>query len=127
MAFMNTIVTKGRGHGIVVSTSLCTEIGKIAESLSDSKKADTIPPGITSWGWWIYGVLGWKTKTPLQITMDKLMYALLGVAALLGVLVFGVNKMQFSSSILLYAVSVGVAILPEGLPAVVTVTMSIGV
>lgn len=127
MAFMNTIVTKGRGHGIVVSTSLCTEIGKIAESLSDDKKDAGPPPGKSAFVWWIYRILGWRDKTPLQVTMDQLMYALLGIAILLGLLVFAVNGFTFNSSLLLYAVSVGVAILPEGLPAVVTVTMSVGV
>ncbi|KAI9027036.1 Na+/K+ P-type ATPase [Hyaloraphidium curvatum] len=127
MCFMNTVVTKGRGHGVVVATSLCTEIGKIAESLSDDKKDKGPPPGKNKFLWWIEDVLGWHEKTPLQVTMDKLMYVLLVCAILLGLLVFAVNGMTFSSSLLLYAVSVGVAILPEGLPAVVTVTMSVGV
>lgn len=126
MAFMNTIVTKGRGHGIVVSTSLCTEIGKIAESLSDDKDAGP-PPGFSKFKWALWGILGWRDKTPLQVTMDQLMYSLLGVAFVLGLIVFAVQGMQFSAALLLYAVSVGVAILPEGLPAVITVTMSLGV
>ncbi|KAI9028526.1 Na P-type ATPase [Hyaloraphidium curvatum] len=127
MCFMNTIVTKGRGHGVVVATGLCTEIGKIAQSLTQSPKDAGPPPGMSRAVWWIYGVLGWRNKTPLQVTMDKLMYALLLVAIILGLVVFAVNGMTFSSALLLYAVSVGVAILPEGLPAVVTVTMSVGV
>jgi Na+-exporting ATPase len=127
MAFMNTIVTKGRGHGIVISSSLCTEIGKIAESLSDDNKDTGPPPGVNPVWWKVQGWLGWHSKTPLQVTMDKLMYALLGVAIVLGVVVFATAGFVFSESLLLYAVSVGVAILPEGLPAVVTVTMSVGV
>jgi len=66
-------------------------------------------------------------KTPLQKTMDKMMFLLLGVAVILAIVVFAVNKFNITSEVLLYAISLAVAILPEGLPAVVTVTMAVGV
>jgi len=126
LAFMNTIVTKGRGKGICIATSLCTQMGEIAASLSvESKKPR--PPGMSKFMWTIYGLLGWKNKTPLQVSMDALMYMLLLIAIVLGLIVFAVNGFTYSPDLLLYAVSVAVAIIPEGLPAVVTVTMSSGV
>ncbi|KAJ3337327.1 hypothetical protein HDU93_001232 [Gonapodya sp. JEL0774] len=113
LAFKNTTVTKGRGRGIVIGTGLNTEIGKIAKSLTTSAQADS----------------GTKKsdKTPLQRTLDKMMYALLGIALLLGVVVFGANGFKWSNETLLYAVSVGVAIIPEGLPAVLVVVLAQGV
>ncbi|KAI9028766.1 ATPase, P-type cation-transporter [Hyaloraphidium curvatum] len=127
MAFMNCAVTKGRGHGVVVGTGLVTEIGKIASSLSASKADKGPPPGRNRVAWFLEGLLGWHEKTQLQVQLEKMMYWLLVVAALFGVLVFAVNGFAFSSSMLLYAVSVGVALIPEGLPAVVVVTMAAGV
>ncbi|KXS09138.1 calcium ATPase, partial [Gonapodya prolifera JEL478] len=114
IAFKNSTVTKGRGRGIVVGTGLNTEIGKIAKSLGSdpqdgtksSKKSD---------------------KTPLQITLERTMYVLLGVAIVLGVVVFAASGFRWSNETLLYAVSVGVAIIPEGLPAVLIVVLSQGV
>jgi P-type E1-E2 ATPase len=49
------------------------------------------------------------------------------IAFLLGVLVFGSNKFEYDRYVVLYAVGVAIAILPEGLPAIITVTMALGV
>lgn len=123
LAFMNTIVTKGRGRGICIGTSLCTEIGSIAASLTE-RKGKPRPAGTSKLAWTIQGIFGWRDKTELQVSMDQLMYILLLCAIVLGIVVFAVDGMRFSPALLLYAVSVGVALIPEGLPAVITITMS---
>ncbi|ORX35845.1 calcium ATPase [Piromyces finnis] len=108
-AFKNSLATKGRGIGIVIGTGLKTEVGKIAVMLEKSESKSQ------------------SGKTPLQKTMDRMMFLLLGIAIILAVVVFAVNKFKITSEVLLYAISLAVAILPEGLPAVVTVTMAVGV
>jgi potassium/sodium efflux P-type ATPase len=108
-AFKNSLATKGRGIGIVIGTGLKTEVGKIAVMLEKSENKSK------------------GSKTPLQKTMDRMMFLLLGVAVILALVVFAVNKFKINSEVLLYAISLAVAILPEGLPAVVTVTMAVGV
>ncbi|KAJ3105203.1 hypothetical protein HDU97_008357 [Phlyctochytrium planicorne] len=110
-AYRNTTVSKGRGHGIVFATGLRSEVGKIARLVSAKKEGS----GIT-------GV----QKTPLQKSLDRMMFFCLGAAIILGVIVFAVNKFQWDIDIFLYAIAVGIAILPEGLPAVVTVSMAVG-
>ncbi|CAJ0846142.1 4231_t:CDS:10, partial [Entrophospora sp. SA101] len=101
-----TTVTKGRGKGIVISTGMETEIGKIAKSLSSSSIIQ---------------------RSPLQKAMDMMAYILFGIAVVLSVIVFGVNKWQYTREVFIYAVSVSIAILPEGLVAVITLTMALGV
>eukprot|EP00741_Cyanophora_paradoxa_P009820 tig00000147_g9513.t1 len=105
MAYKNSIITRGRGSGVAVGTAMNTELGKIAEKLK--------PKRIT---------------TPLQRRMNYLGYALFAFAVLCGIVVFAVNKFQGNlQKVALYAISVGIAIIPEGLAAVMTVTMAIGV
>eukprot|EP00741_Cyanophora_paradoxa_P009498 tig00001496_g9199.t1 len=105
MAYKNSIVTRGRGTGIAVGTGMQTELGRIAEKLTPK-----------------------KVTTPLQRRMNYLGYALFAFAILCGIVVFAVNKFQGNlQKVALYAISVGIAIIPEGLVAVMTVTMAIGV
>ncbi|RKP10122.1 potassium/sodium efflux P-type ATPase [Thamnocephalis sphaerospora] len=106
MAYSSTTVTKGRGKAIVVYTGMKTEIGKIAKRLMDD---------------------GGNQKTPLQKSMDRMAFMLFGVAIILAIIVFGVNKFKVTSDVLIYAISLAIAVIPEGLIAVVTLTMAIGV
>ncbi|KAI8800512.1 Na P-type ATPase [Cladochytrium replicatum] len=113
LSFKNTVVTKGRGEGVVVSTGLSTEIGKIAQAVTESGQNKA-------------------AKTPLQRTMERLMFYLLGAAVVLAIIVYAAYRFDFGnpeirSFMLLYSIAVAVAIIPEGLPAVVTVIMSFGV
>jgi Ca2+-transporting ATPase len=112
-AFMSTMVTYGRGRGIVTETGMRTEIGKIAELLQ-SYEAE---------------------PTPLQVKLDKLGRTL-GIAALtvcglvfvLGVLrnPSGTPLSETMLEMFIVAVSLAIAAVPEGLPAVVTIVLALG-
>lgn len=112
-AFMSTMVTYGRGRGIVTETGMQTEIGKIAELLQ-SYEAE---------------------PTPLQVKLDRLGHTL-GIAALsvcglvflLGVLrnPAGTPLTETLLEMFIVAVSLAIAAVPEGLPAVVTIVLALG-
>lgn len=106
MVYSGTNVTYGRGTGIVTGTGMNTELGKIATLLQEVK----------------------AFATPLQKRLDKLgkMLALLGGAAAVLMLIIGVIMGEPLDSMFLTAVSLAVAVVPEGLPAVVTITLAIG-
>ena len=127
MAFMSTVVTYGRGQGLVVATGMSTEIGKIAEMIQAYE----------------------EEPTPLQVKLDQLGRTLgtitLVICALVGII--GVVRdtqlgVLFSQGFATYfglaetapklvemfmvAVSLAIAAVPEGLPAVVTIALAIG-
>jgi len=105
-AFSGTLVAYGRGRGIVVSTGMYTQIGMIAAMLQAVH----------------------EEPTPLQVRLDQL-GKLLGFAAL-GVcaVVFGVGWLEGTPALEMFivAVSLAVAAVPEGLAAVVTITLALG-
>jgi Ca2+-transporting ATPase len=105
-AFMGTVVAYGRGRGIVVSTGMHTQIGLIAAMLQ----------------------AGEDETTPLQRKLDQLGkvlgWAALGVCAL--VFLIGWARGYEPFDMFLVAVSLAVAAVPEGLPAVVTITLALG-
>ncbi len=107
MAFMGTTVVNGRGRGVVVSTGMNTEFGKIA-GLSQRVTAES---------------------TPLSRQMDELGRDIgliaLAVAAL--AVVLGIAQQRGLLEMFLVGVSLAVAVIPEGLPAVVTLTLAIGI
>jgi len=112
MAYMGTNVVYGRGEGIVVNTGMSTEMGKIANIISGTE----------------------EEKTPLQKKLAELSkvlsIAVLGIC--ISIFVFGVLKNGgFSRNnvleMFLLAISLAVAAIPEGLVAVVTIVLSIGV
>ncbi|MDM5216533.1 calcium-translocating P-type ATPase, SERCA-type [Bacillus velezensis] len=107
MAFMGTIVTRGSGIGVVVGTGMNTAMGKIADMLESAG----------------------SLSTPLQRRLEELGKILIIVALLLTVLVVAVGVLQGHElySMFLAGVSLAVAAIPEGLPAIVTVALSIGV
>ena len=108
MVFMGTSVAAGTGQAIVVATAMQTELGRIA-GLIDAAEADR--------------------GTPLQRKLDSfgriLVWVALGIVALL----FGLGLLRGTKPMELFMTSVGLAVaaVPEGLPAVVTVALSLGV
>ena len=101
MAFMSTLVTYGRGEGIVVATAMDTEIGKIAKILDD----DT------------------NEMTPLQKRLDELGRILGFLAIGICVLIFVIALIQKRDilEMFLTAISLAVAAIPEGLAAIVAI------
>ncbi len=110
MAFLGTTVEGGRGKGIVVSTGMATELGKIAGLVQEET----------------------KEETPLQRQLDRLGrqigLIILGIAAAVFVIMFvkEANPMANLELLFLTAVGLAVAAIPEGLPAVVTISLALG-
>ena len=107
MLFSSSLVTYGRGKGIVVETGMTTEVGKIAKMINSSE----------------------KQETPLQKKLDKLGKTLGIVAIVICVLIFVVGIIEGKQPINMFmtAVSLAVAAIPEGLAAVSTIVLAIGV
>ncbi|MCM8775007.1 MAG: HAD-IC family P-type ATPase [Candidatus Omnitrophica bacterium] len=106
-ALMGTVAVYGKGQMIVTETGLTTELGRIAEML---QTAETEP-------------------TPLQKSLEKLGHRLVGIFLAIVSLVFllGVIRGKSLVEMLLTSLSLAVVAIPEGLPAVVTVALTIGV
>lgn len=128
LVFSGSSVTRGRATGIVVSIGMKTEVGQIAELLRQKKK-DTagmspVRKALYNTKQSIRNILGLE-GTPLQVTLSKFALLLFGLAILLAVIVFSVSKWQIDDDVLLYGICVGVAVIPESLLAVLTVTMAV--
>ena len=107
MLFSSSLVTYGRGKGIVVETGMTTEVGKIAGMINSTE----------------------KQQTPLQQKLDKLGKTL-GIAALVicaVIFILGILQGKEIISMFMTAVSLAVAAIPEGLVAVSTIVLAIGV
>ena len=106
MAFSGTAVTLGRARGLVVSTGMSTAIGRIAELLQEGEDEDT----------------------PLQKRLGQLGKWLAIAALVICALIFvqGVVRGESPEEMFLVAVSLAVAAIPEGLPAVVTISLALG-
>lgn len=107
MAFMSTSVVKGNGEGVVVETGMNTQIGKIASMLKDNK----------------------NNSTPLQKKLNEISKILAIATVFLCVLIFVISLFQKRDTLemLITAISLAVAVIPEGLLAVVTIVLSLGV
>ncbi|KAK7934544.1 ATPase Na K transporting alpha [Apiospora marii] len=129
MLYSASTVTRGRGRGVVVATGMSTEVGKIAEMLRANPKAKTGLSGPARvWDRFkngLRGVLGLE-GTPLQVKLSKFALLLFGLAILLAVIVFSVSLWQVDDEVLIYGICVGVAVIPESLIAVLTISMAVG-
>lgn len=106
MVYMNTVVTHGRIEALVVATGMQTEMGRLAGLLADAAEA----------------------PTPLQIQLDHLGKRLAAIAAVVVGLIFvlGLARGEGLVQTAMTAIALAVAAIPEGLPAVVTVTLALG-
>ncbi|ADL68683.1 calcium-translocating P-type ATPase, PMCA-type [Thermoanaerobacterium thermosaccharolyticum DSM 571] len=107
MVYMGTIVTYGRGLFVVTETGMDTEMGKIAKMLDNED----------------------KVRTPLQIKLEQL-GKYLGTGALIIcaiIFIIGVMEKRPVFDMFMTSVSLAVAAIPEGLPAIVTITLALGV
>lgn len=107
MAYMSTNVAYGRGEGLVAKTGMNTEIGKIAKLISE----------------------GVESMTPLQKRLGDLGKLLGIVAVVLSISLFAIAVIQGRDlfDMLITAIALAVAAIPEGLPAVVTIVLALGV
>ncbi|MEM5872589.1 MAG: HAD-IC family P-type ATPase, partial [Candidatus Aenigmatarchaeota archaeon] len=105
MAFMGTLVTYGRGIGVVVATGMSTEIGKIATLVEEKEE-----------------------PTPLQLKLQHFGkdIGIFVVVLAFFIFLFGFVKSGDLINMFLTAMSLSVAAVPEGLPAVITLTLTIG-
>ncbi|WKF84770.1 cation-translocating P-type ATPase [Lacticaseibacillus pantheris] len=107
MAFMSTNVTYGRGLGVVTGTGMQTEVGHIASMLDNQK----------------------EMQTPLQANLAKLGRALTVLILVIAAIVFVVGLAKGAedpANMFLTAISLAVAAIPEGLPAIVTIILALG-
>ena len=107
MTFSSSLVTYGRGTGVVVETGMTTEVGKIAGIINETV----------------------ETETPLQAKLNKLGKTLGIVALIICAFIFLIGIIYGKEPVHMFmsAVSLAVAAIPEGLPAVSTIVLAIGV
>lgn len=106
MAYMTSAVTYGRGKGIVVATGMDTEVGKVAQMIEQE-----------------------DVQTPLQKRLEQLgkELAVAAVGICIAIFVIGIIYGRPWLDMFMTAVSLAVAAIPEGLPAIVTIVLAIGV
>ncbi len=107
MVYMGTVVSRGKGMGVVADTGMCTEMGQIAQYIQQVK----------------------EQVTPLQKRLAQLgkWLVLLCLAIVGAVVATGILRGEPAYNMFLTGVSLAVAAIPEGLPAIVTVALAIGV
>ena len=130
IAYSSTTVTRGRGTGFVIAIGMQTEIGKIAELLREKKsKSDEDASWLSRASRKaLYGVkngLG-LVGTPLQVKLSWFALFLFALAIILAIIVFSANVWEIDDETLIYGICVAVAVIPESLIAVLTITMAIG-
>ena len=107
MAYAGTLVAYGRGHAVIVATGMTTEFGRIAQMV------ETVDAG----------------RTPLQENLDRLGTTLAKAALVVVVLVVAIGLFRGLPALqmFMFGIALAVAVVPEALPAVVTISLAIGV
>jgi len=107
IGYLGTMITRGTGRGVVVRTGMDTEMGRIADLIQQTE----------------------TMETPLQHRLEQLGRMLIAVAVALTVVVVlaGIMHGQPAYGMFLAGVSLAVAAIPEGLPAIVTIALALGV
>jgi Ca2+-transporting ATPase len=110
MVFMGTVAVSGKARAVVTATGLRTELGHIAAMIQTSAEAE-------------------RTETPLQRRLEQFGYTLLWLALAVVSIVFILGYLRGEPAVTMFltSVSLAVAAVPEGLPAVVTITLALGV
>lgn len=110
MVFMGTVAVSGKARGLVTATGLRTELGHIATMIQKAAEAE-------------------RTETPLQRRLEQFGYTLLWLALGVVSVVFALGYLRGEPVVTMFltSVSLAVAAVPEGLPAVVTITLALGV
>ena len=106
MAYMNSQVTRGRGEMVVTATGMSSEVGHISGMLSGVE----------------------QEKTPLTRQLDQLtvLITIMAAAALVVIVVLGLARGEDFDSLFLTGITLAIAAIPTGLPAVVTMLLSVG-
>ena len=110
MVFLGTVAVSGKGRALVISTGSLTELGKIAAMIHRETQAE-------------------QEETPLQRRLEQLGHTLLWLSLAIVTVVFVLGALRGIPLVTMFltAVSLAVAAIPEGLPAVVTITLALGV
>lgn len=110
MVFMGTVAVSGKARALVVQTGLGTELGRIASMIQRAEQAE-------------------RAETPLQRRLEQFGVMLVWLAFGVVAVVFGLGLLRGEPLVEMFltAVSLAVAAVPEGLPAVVTITLALGV
>ncbi|MDH3901152.1 MAG: cation-translocating P-type ATPase, partial [Gammaproteobacteria bacterium] len=106
LGFMSTMVTAGNGIGVVVATGMHTEVGQIADMMATAE----------------------EPRTPLQRRIDSLSHVLIGgaIAVVAGIIGIGIHHGMEFIEMVNTGISLSVAAIPEGLPTVVTIVLTMG-
>ena len=106
MAWMGTLVSSGQGVGVVVDIGDSTQFGHISKSLLEEN----------------------KTKTPIQKNIKNIatLISYIAIISIIIILILGIIRGESISNMLFLAIAIAVSIVPEGLPAALTVVLAIG-
>jgi P-type Ca2+ transporter type 2C len=107
MVYAGTIVTYGRGRAVIVASGMATEFGRIAESLQSVV----------------------QSKTPLQQSLERVAKVLARAALAIVVVIVGLGLLRGQAllDMIIFGIALAVAAVPEALPAVVTISLALGV